>query len=63
MNELIVKYKVATCHYTELWFTDLQFTISKWAMSITYKWNIYKWKWMKDFYGYSQCVNFIILGG
>ena len=48
MNELMVKYKVALCHYTELChviayrvlsiiISDLQFTTSKRALSIRYK--------------------------
>ena len=48
MNELMVKYKVASCHYTELChviayrvlsiiISDLKFTTSKRAISIRYK--------------------------
>ena len=42
MNELIVKYNVATCHYTKVTEScnfiesDLQFTTSKRAISICY---------------------------
>ena len=64
MNELIVKYKVATCHYIYtnygielhwvlLIISDLQFTTSKRAIyiSIRYK-SIMNIISMKDFNGY-----------
>ena len=52
MNELIVKYKVATCHYTELChviayialsiiISDSQFTTCKRAISIKNKLILY----------------------
>ena len=61
MNELIVKYKVGTCHNTVAMscnctvlstiISDLQFITSKWAMSNRFK-LIKNITSMKYFYGY-----------